>query len=152
MGKTSFSGPVYGAKSLIWSHTQLAGTVSTAATNLAQFIVPAGQDFIFTDLHVQRATVQSTGLTVSIVDDSSRATTSSRVLGTVAITSSAANALGSTAFVADPGEYEGRRVAALSTVSLRLHDTLSSAAALASSGLQVWAFGYIRFVSSTRAE
>jgi hypothetical protein len=154
MGKTAFSGPVYGAKTLLWSHSQAVGgnsPVSTAPVLLASMIVPSYQDYFITEINAYRASTASTAFKIELVDKSSRASASTRVVGDAAITSSLADSVGSTIVTADGGEYEGRRVAAGSTLYLRLNSSNSSAAALASSGFSAWVFGFTRYIDSTRA-
>lgn len=150
MGKTAYSGPVYGAKSLLWSYSRSSTTPpSTAAYTAAQMVIPAGQDWFVTDFSCFRESTHSTAFVISVVDDSSRAQASSAVVASLAITSSLANQVASTVVAADAGEYEGRRVAAGSTVSLNIASGNSS---VTSSPVAAWAYGYIRFVSSTRPE
>lgn len=150
MGKTAFSGPVYGAKSLIWSFARSSTVApSTSLHTFAQVIVPPGQDWFVTDFHAFRESTHSTAFVLSLSDDSSRATASTRTVADLAITSSASGVLASTIVTADAGEYEGRRVASGSTVTLQLANGGSS---VAGGNFAAWAYGYIRFVSSTRAE
>lgn len=150
MGKTAYSGPVYGAKSLLWSYSRNSTVPpSTALYAAAQMVVPAGQDWFFTDFHAFRESTHSTQFVVTLVDDSSRAQASSAAIAGLAITSSAVNQVASTVIAADAGEYEGRRVAAGSTLSLTVASGNSS---VTSSPFGAWAYGYIRFVSSSRPE
>jgi hypothetical protein len=150
MGKTAFSGPVYGAKSLIFSYSRTSTTApSTAVFTFAQAIVPTGQDWYVTDFHAFRESTHSTAFTLSLSDDSSRATSSTRTIASVAIASSAAGSVGSTIVTADAGEYEGKRVASGSTVTLQLANGGSS---VTGGTFTAWAYGFIRFVSSTRSE
>lgn len=151
MGKTAFSGPVYGAKALLWSFSRSSTTVeSTVSQVYAELIVPAGQDWLITDIHAYRNSTHSTNLVITVKDNSSRATASSRTIGDVAITSSAAGGvLGSTVISADAGEYEGRRVASLSTLGMGIANGGSSVTGFTGS---VWVYGYPRFASSTRSE
>ena len=152
MGITRFSGPVYGTKSLIFVAHQEAGIVSTSPQTIGQLVVPIYQDLFITELHGMKQSTGSTSLTFALSDDSTRVNAAStRTLATVAITSSLANTVGSTTPAADAGEYEGVRVAGGSTLTLQLLQPLSSAAALFSSGLQAWVYGYIRYLDSTRA-
>jgi hypothetical protein len=150
MGKTAFSGPVYGAKSLLFSYSKSSTTVtSTATVTLAQIIVPTGQDWYVSDFQAFRESTHSTSFVLSLSDDSSRATSSTRTVAGLAITSSAAAQVASTVVTVDAGEYEGRRVAAGSTLTLQLANGNSSATGAVFSA---WAYGFIRFVSSTRSE
>lgn len=150
MGKTAFSGPVYGAKSLLLSYSKTSTTVpSTSVFSYAQIVVPTGQDWYVTDFHAFRESTHSSAFTLSLSDDSSRASSSTRVIANLATTSTAAAQVLSTVVTAEPGEYEGRRVAAGSTVTLQLANGGSSATGAVFSA---WAYGFIRFVSSTRSE
>jgi hypothetical protein len=150
MGKTAFSGPVYGAKSLLLSYSKTSTTVpSTATFGYAQLIVPTGQDWYVTDFHAFRESTHSTNFVLSLSDDSSRATSSTRTVADLAITSSAASQMASTVASADAGEYEGRRVAAGSTLTLQLANGNSS---VTGAVFSAWAYGFIRFVSSSRSE
>lgn len=150
MGKTAYSGPVYGAKSLLWGYSR-SSTIppSTATYTCAQLVVPAGQDWYVTDFAVFRESTHSTAFTVTLVDDSSRAQASSAAVAGLSIASSLAGQVASTVVPADAGEYEGRRVAAGSTLTLTVGSGNSSVSA---SPFGAWAYGYIRFVSSSRAE
>lgn len=112
-------------------------------------VIPAGQDWFISDFHVFRESTHSTAFVASLVDDSSRAQASSAAVANVALTSSLAAQVGSTVVAADAGEYEGRRVAAGSTLSLTIASGNSSVSA---SPMAAWTYGYIRFVSSTRPE
>lgn len=150
MGLTRMSGPLYGAKSLLWSFSRSSTVApSTSITTFAQMIVPAGQDWYITDFHAFRESTHSTAFVLSLSDDSTRATASTRTVADVAITSSLAAQNASTVVSVDAGEYEGRRVAAGSTLTLQLANGGSSVTA---SPFTAWAYGFIRFVSSTRAE
>lgn len=150
MGKTAFSGPVYGAKSLLWGFSRTSTSApSTAIYTFGQLVVPAGQDWFVTDLHAYRESTHSTAFVLSLSDDSSRATTSTRTVADIAITSSGAGVAASTVVAADAGEYEGKRVASGSTLTLQLANGNSS---VTGATFSAWAYGYIRFVSSTRPE
>src|SRR3990167_6142620 len=98
MGKTAYSGPVFGSYSLLWTASQEAAIVSTAASTIANLTVPAGQDWYITDVMASRESTASTALVVELLDDSTS-------IATVAITSSLADASGSTHLTPDAGEY-----------------------------------------------
>lgn len=150
MGLTRFSGPSYGAKSLLWGYARSSTTApSTSVYTFAQIVVPPGQDWFVTDFAAFRESTHSTSFTLSLSDDSSRATTSTRTVADLAITSSAAGVAASTVVPADAGEYEGRRVASGSTLTLQLANGGSSVTGWTGAA---WAYGYIRFVNSTRPE
>src|SRR5262245_28999760 len=66
MGKTAFSGPVYGAKSVLWV-TGPAAAATTSATTIAAFtqpgyskrIVPAYEDWIVTEAYLVCSTAST---------------------------------------------------------------------------------------------
>lgn len=141
MGKTSFDGPVFGSKSLLWSVQHDRAQGSTVAVTMGSITVPAGEDWLITDLHVYRGSTHSTASVVVLTDDST-------AVGDVAIASSLAGVAGSTTVVKDADEYIGKRVASGSVLALTVHDGGSS---LASAGWQAWVYGYPRWLqSSTR--
>ena len=147
MGKTSFSGPVFGAKSLIFQSNLEVGVVSTAAVIIGSVVIPTGEDWYITSLHAHRASTASTGCVVTLLDDSTS-------IATARITSSLADAAGSTLLTPDSGEYEGVRCVSGSSMILTVIGANSSAAALTSSGVRAYVYGYIRWNStaSTRTE
>ena len=144
MGKTSFNGPVYGAKSLIWqgNYNSTIALSTSAATTFSKCRVPAYETWLVTELQVYRGSTHSTTTVVALLDDST-------VVANVAITSSLAGSIGSTTPTPTPGEYEGVEVAANSTLALTLQEGTSS---IAGQDLTASVYGYIRFLSSTRAE
>lgn len=142
MGKTAFSGPAYGSYGCLWTFGQEAAIVSTAASTVANITVPAGEDWYIVRVAASRESTASTALVVSLLDDSTS-------IASVAITSSLADAHGSTRLTADAGEYQGVRVVSGSTLSWVITGANSSAAALASSGVKGWAYGYVRWIPST---
>lgn len=144
MGKTAFSGPAFGAQSLLWTASQEAAIVSTAASTIANITVPVGQEWFITHLAASRESTASTALVVSLLDDSTS-------IATVAITSSLADASGSTLLTTESGEYLGTRCLTGSVLSLVVTGANSSAAALASSGVKAWVYGYPRWITSTLA-
>ena len=146
MGKTAFGGPVYGAKSLLLSVSRdngSASTGSTAAVILTQMLVPAYEDWYATEFRVTRGSTGSTDFSVFVEDDSTN-------IASVASASSLANQHGSTTIAADAGEYEGKRIAAGSSLVIKMWNGGSSL--VASSAITASLYGYIRWISSTRAE
>lgn len=141
MGKTSFSGPVYGAKSLLFSVHADAVSSGTTAQVLSAITVPTGQDWYVTEVMAFRGSTGSTAFVLTLVDDTTN-------VASLAITSSLANAVASTVVTATAGEYEGLLVASGSSLSWQLANT----AATGSSGVRGYAYGFIRFLSSTRSE
>jgi hypothetical protein len=144
MGRTAFSGPVYGAKSLLfYANESVAG--SSARHVIGQIVVPPGQDWYVTDLHCMRTSTNSTEVTFAVLDDSSRSgRASSQVIADATIRSSLALQVASTAPTPTGGEFEGVWVQSGSTLALTVFSSVA-----ASSGNQAWMYGYIRYVDST---
>lgn len=148
MGKTAFSGPVYGAKSLLWEmhrDNQLPAASDTTTVTIASIRVPAYEDWLVTEVKGYRGSSGSTAVTTTwnVTDDST-------VIANFATTSSAAGIMLSTSPTADAGEYEGVTVAANSTLAWTIGHGGSSAAI--SSNVTLWVYGYIRYINSTRPE
>jgi len=143
MGRTRFSGPVYGAKALLWSAHIKDAAVSTTTTTMGSINVPTGQDWLITDIHAWRGSTVSTGFRLTVTDDST-------TVGTVSITSSLASQTGQSAVTPAAGEDEGYIAAAGSSLTMTFDQTGSSVAA--STAVTGWVYGFIRFVSSSRAE
>lgn len=144
MGKTAFSGPVFGAKCLL--ATASVDAVSTGAgdgvsTVVGFTIVPAGEDWLVTDFVAGRESTGSTAYGLSIDDDSSN-------VSSATITSSAASQRAIRAITADAGEFAGKIIASGSTITFRL---VQSSGVGASSGVSMHLYGYARFIpGSTR--
>jgi hypothetical protein len=139
MGKTAFSGPAFGAKSLLWAIPYINSTNSTSAITVAQVTVPAGEDWYITNFHGFRGSTHSTALVLTLTDDSTS-------IATLAFTSSGAAASASTRLTPDAGEYDGVRVLTGSVLAMTLHNGGSS---VASSGVHAWVYGYPRWIPST---
>lgn len=145
MGKTAFSGPVFGAKATLASircETISSGAGNGVSTNLASFVVPTYEDWYATELLYHRQSTGSTGITVSAQDDST-------VLASTSLNSSLADRAGFVTITPDPGEYQGARIAAGSTVTLNISQ---SSAAPPSSGVTLTLRGYTRFINSSSYE
>jgi hypothetical protein len=146
MGKTAFSGPVYGAKGTL--HSFRVQDISTGAGDglagvvLSGLIVPSGEDWYATEFSAFRGSTGSTGMGFAVLDDST-------LVSSATINSSLANASTLALIAADGGEYEGKRIAGGSVVTFTV--TQSSGVA-ASSAVTLCLSGFRRFVSSTRAE
>lgn len=138
MGKTSFSGPLYGAKQSLFSAAFKASSGASTSV-MAGVIVPAGEDWYATEISLHKASTGSTGF-VAVARKGSTA------LSSQAITSSL---VGSTSIIvtADAGEYEGKRLASGSTITF---EALSPT--VPTSRVTMVLSGFRRFVSSTRAE
>lgn len=138
MGRTNFSGPLYGAKATLFGVTAAASTGSSAVFSGAR--VPSGEDWYVTELSLYRASTGSTSLVISLHDDSTLVTT-------VGVGGSSLAGAGSvTILAADGGEYEGTRIASGSVLTLS-----HSSHAGPNAGLTVVVRGYTRFIDSTRA-
>lgn len=159
MGKTAFSGPVYGAKGVLagWA---AGGATSTGASSalIGSCIVPSGEDWFVTEIAASCSTCSSGGNTLAIKSEGGSTTGASRewgdgsnstkaqTVGTVTWgTSTGGPILGIVTKTA--GEYEGKWVPTGSTVRIVL-----SSAATAITNLNVTLRGYPRFLNSTRAE
>ncbi len=148
MGLSRMSGPLYGAKSLLWSvhrDNQLPAASDTTTVTIASIRVPAYEDWFITEFKGFRGSSGSTAVTTTwnLTDDST-------VVASLATTSSESGLMLSTTPAATAGEYEGVYVAANSTLAITIGHGGSSAAV--SSNVTAWVYGYIRFLSSTRAE
>jgi hypothetical protein len=136
MGKTSFTGPVFGAKqSLIDCGPVSASTGSSAA--FYGVIVPAGEDWFVTDLAIFRNSTGSTDLAISVLDDSTN------VLSVTANGSSIAFSNIGRA-TADSGEFQGTKIASGSTITL-----VHSSHAGPNANLCVQVSGFRRYLPST---
>ena len=133
MGKTAFSGPVYGAKATLLSFTTWPGSTLVPA----QVTVPAGEDWIATELMLYRQSTGSTTFGMALLDDST-------LVSSVTITSSLAAQDKTLIITADAGEYEGKVISAGSVVKLTLSDT-----SLANAPVVGTLRGYTRFISSS---
>ena len=147
MGKTALSGPLYGAKSLLWwvhRDDQLAAATSTTVDTIATIRVPSYEDWFVTEFKAYRGSSGTTSVTTTytLLDDSTS-------VADLATTSSAAGIMLSTIIAKTAGEYEGQRVAANSTLAVSIGHGGSSAAI--SSDVTFWVYGYIRYNDSTRA-
>jgi hypothetical protein len=141
MGKTSFSGPVWGAKSLLFSVQGDKGQGSSVAVTLGAVVVPPGEDWYITDFCCYRGSTESTGAIFALLDDSTS-------VATVSFASSVAGLTGSTQPTPDGGEYMGVRVAENSTLSITF---IAGNSTLASSGLKGYVYGFPRWLqTSTR--
>lgn len=142
MGKTAFSGPVYGAQSVLYSVRAdvSSGGGNGVSTEVGWVVVPTGQDWYVTDFQVMRQSTGSTGLAIGLYDDSSN-------ISSIVLNSSVENATSRAAIAPDGGEYAGTRILGGSTVTIR---AIQSSVAPASSGVYANVHGYVRYAVSTR--
>lgn len=170
MGKEAHRGPVYGAKSLLWTFGPYTETRSSGATTglyipNAVRVVPPYEDWLLTECSLTTSTNSTVvsghgvyvksegGSTTGVMPrDQAVGNGSTRAQTIFSMVSPGGSGAGSSTWstvataTADPAEYEGAWVPAGS--SLRV---VSSGIVLMA-GLQLNVMGYIRYVSSTRAE
>lgn len=136
MGKTSFSGPAFGAKATLLSVGPLAASTGSSAV-FAGTIVPAGEDWYLTEVALHRNSTGSTNFVVSVHDDST-------LVGSVGVGGSSIAASGIARFTPDVGEFQGVKVLSGSTITLS-----HSSHAGPNINLTAVLSGYRRFVPST---
>lgn len=141
MGLSQVSGPLYGAKSLLFADRIKDAAASTGTTVIGSINVPTGQDWYVTDVHAWRGSTASTGFQLVL-------SANSTTVATVSITSSLAGAAGQSVVTPTAGEFEGARITAGSSVTLSFNQGGSSVAA--STAVAGWVYGYIRYVDSSR--
>lgn len=138
MGKTAFSGPVYGAKATLFSAAFTPSTGVTASP--IGTIVPSGEDWYATEVALYRGSTGSTNLLITVLDDSTS-------IGTVGVGgSSATGPAVVSVLAADSGEYEGTRIASGSVVTFS-----HSSHAGPNINLSVMLRGFTRLIDSSRA-
>lgn len=139
MGKTSFSGPVFGAKQTLFSVGPVAASTGSSAV-FAGTVIPPGEDWYATELLLYRNSTGSTNFVVSLHDDST-------LLGSVTAGGSSV-AMSNYAIIAkDANEYEGKQMLSGSTITLS-----HSSHAGPNINLVAVLRGYTRFANSTRPE
>lgn len=156
MGKVNFSGPVYGAKSLLWTVGPILGVqnTSTAVVAVNTFrALPVYEDWYITEVQVGCSTCSSSdnkfmlksegGSTTGILRADGVSTKAQTVATFNTVTSTTLNSM--VAITATAGEYEGLWVPAGSTLRF------VSSGASAPSNVLMQVMGYIRYVDSTRA-
>lgn len=169
MGKTAFDGPVYGAKSLLWSYGPIVSDTPSSAANTSGLykngsirVVPAYEDWYVTEFYGSFSTCSSLGAHSLILKSEGGSTTilprlnapgnGSTRAQTIATAATAATSTTEQVLVtvtSDPGEYEGKWVPAGSTLRVVYSHVGSTTAEVITAGWQV--MGYIRFRESTRA-
>lgn len=147
MGRTAYSGPVFGAKSLLWmAHRDnvLSAANSTVTETLGKVRVPVGEDWYVTEMQIYRGSSGTTAATATfqLTDDST-------VIADLATASSVTGLMLSTNVTPTAGEYQGLQVLSNSTLAAQVTHGGSSAAI--SSDVTMWVYGYIRYVDSSRS-
>lgn len=164
MGKTAFRGPVYGAKSLLWTFGPYTQTGSSGASTVlftanSARTVPPYEDWFVTEVALTASTNSTLAAAhgVYLKSEGGSTTGIARISGGLASTvaqtiASMVNAIGSSTWstmvtvTPTPGEFEGLFVPAGSSMRI-----VTSGVTLLG-GLQLQVMGYIRYVHSTRAE
>ena len=155
MGKTAFSGPVYGSKGLLWAYT---GNLSTGGSTalVTSRMIPTYEDWYITEVYAKYNSTTSSGGFNIIVKSEGGSTTgivrqtgglASTVAQTIAtLTKGTSTTADSTLVTTTPtaGEYEGLYVPAGSTMRI-----VSSGVDAVPVSLSI--MGFIRWVASTRA-
>lgn len=150
MGITRFSGPVYGAKSGLFSIGPLTGSTGASTSLIARTVVPAYERWIITEL---AASASSNSSNFQVLLKAKGGSTSADFpngnAGTISSVASGASTVGfnlvATPTTPTPGEYEGYIVTENS--SLRV----VSSGVNAPSNLFVHVRGFVRYIDSTRA-
>lgn len=154
MGKTALSGPVYGAKALLWAAHVVTGTTRATTAVIAVTAVPPYEDWYITECKASFSTGSSAGNAFIFKTEGGssglaryqgQASTVAQTLATLnSGTSTSLNAV--TTLTPTAGEYEGVYVPAGSTMRV------VSSGINPQSNINLSVMGYIRFIPSTRAE
>jgi hypothetical protein len=149
MGKTAFSGPVYGAKGALWNPFTLVVSSGASTQVAATTRVPSYEDWYVTEALFQCSSCSTAalGALASSVAQFVFKANSSALHDNQTIVDT--NSVTLVTITKDAGEYEGKRVTAGSTITL---EAAAGSSALALGSLRAELRGYIRFISSTRAE
>lgn len=153
MGKTAFSGPLYGAKANLVSLAYAASAISSGASTTlcpgAQLVVPLGEAWLLTELIPSVSTCTSNAAAFKVKVEAPAFGGQSSFSGTaISYNSGASTSVVSTYALASVtgGEYEGYFCPPNSTI--RVVSSANSAMGITNLNLR----GYTRFISSTRAE
>lgn len=154
MGKTAFAGPVYGAKSLLFSANFILGSSGASSHLDARTVIPPYEDWYITECTIGTSTNSSGGQTWKFKTEGGSSglpryqgqpSTVAQTLATIdAGASTSLNVL--TTLTPTAGEYEGVYVPAGSTVRL------VSSGAGQPSFVTATMRGFIRYINSTRSE
>jgi hypothetical protein len=154
MGKTAFAGPVYGAKSLLFSHSLATGTTGASTALVAATVVPPYEDWYITECCASFSTGSSGGNAFIFKSEGGSSGLPryqgqpSTVAQTIATINSGTSTTLNNVTTVTPtaGEYEGLYVPAGST--LRIVSTSVNPLSKVNLSMR----GYIRFINSTRSE
>lgn len=145
MGKTAFSGPVFGAKAILANvHISdlSSGAGNGVSTNVGAFVIPTGEDWYATEFGYHRGSTGSTGIEFSVQVNSSK-------VSSVTVGSSLADRAGFVTISPTPGEYQGLQLPSGSTITFNV---VQSSVAPPSSNINLVLYGYKRFVNSSAYE
>ena len=144
MGKTAFSGPVYGAKASLGSAAFATGAISsnasTTAVPTAKWVVPAYEDWYLTEFGAQVSTCSSNAAQFKLKVEAAGANTLAATVnsGTSTVLASVV------ACTVTAGEFEGFLAPANSTI--RVVSSANSAMGITQLHLR----GFIRYKDSSR--
>lgn len=147
MGKTAFSGPVYGAKCALWNPFVLKVSSGATTQQVAMTRVPTYEEWYVTEALFQCSTCSTGAAAASSVANVQFKANNSTLMAPQIFQNT--NTVVLVTLTPTPGEYEGRLIAAGSTITLV---AAGGDTAVAMESLRAELRGYIRFVSSTRSE
>jgi hypothetical protein len=149
MTLSRFNGPVYGAKSVLWSIGPMTGSSGGSSALVARILVPAYERWLITELNVSASTNSSLYLTqLKAKGGTTSADFPSGNAGTVASVSAGASTGGFnliTTATPTAGEYEGYLVTENSTLRI------VSSGVNPPTNYTINVRGFIRYIDSTRA-
>lgn len=153
MGKSAVSGPLYGAKSNLFTMAYAAGAISSNASTTivpaATLLVPNYESWLITGLFANVSTCTSNAAQFKVkVEAPAYGGNSSKSATIITQGSGTSTSISSTWAIAtvSPGEYEGYYCPPNSTI--RIVSSANSAMGITNLNLH----GFIRFENSTRAE
>jgi len=150
MGKTAFSGPVYGTKGNLFSCGPTRGDANASTTLIASVVVPPYETWYLTELFAANAQAASNSSTPKVILKVKGSPTADPAFptgnaGTVATITGPTSTAGfnqmQTATVT-AGEFEGYAAPANSTIRIVSSGTIGALTARVN--------GFIRFIDSTR--
>ncbi len=131
MGTTRFSGPVYGAKAVLFAASVASLATAQSAVEMFEIDVPATEDWLFCEATLYCTAAGSAAAAVSIKDDGT-------TVGS-AMTAIVNDSVGQT-FTPSSGEDEGLVVAASSNVTV----VVATGTTTGPSNVMVAVYGYRR--------
>jgi len=132
MGRTCYSGPVYGAKRALASFYAASIAAEATVAEIGEILIPATEDWYLTEVHAY-CTDEGNGATIDVECPNG----TSLLAADLALSSGAGV---KAVLTADAGEDEGKRCAASSRIHIEGADGETTAAA----NVMVTLHGYIR--------